>query len=274
MTIMSAAVTTLNTLNYSMGVVAFSSVLFMLHMDAYTVDSHPRSWVRWMVYLDALAFFVLYQADLVRDVSTCSMHTSIYMAADIVWSFKDFFKFGYLVYRGLAIVGSKRVYPIYWTAAGSLVLYWIYIACAYGHALGSTDCTLDGFNDNSLIALYLYWTLVEVVVSAMVVRKMSKVQRKVRMANFAVETYDRFKFKEEVRLLIACIGMGMVTSVTIVDSLAGFDRRDLALTRFVFVYMQLLLLLGSASGDLRESGGESEGEDEDDADWKRRSIDS
>ncbi|KAI8609555.1 hypothetical protein BC830DRAFT_1222193 [Chytriomyces sp. MP71] len=277
----SAAVQTVNRLNHGMGLVSFASILVMLHLDSYTFDWHPHSWVRIMVYLDALAFFIMYQADVVADVAGCQEFTYIRLWSDIIWSFKDYFKMGYIAYRALTILGSKRTYPIYWAAFGSLALYWFYIYDAYTFILraGNHTCSLEGMNETPLVLLYSYWTLVEIGVSAMVVQKMAKVQQKVKQANFAVETYQRFKFKEEIRLLVACLGMGAVTAISIIDSFSGgISRRDIKVTRIVFVYAQLLLLLGSAAGDIRKDCDEEDDDDDDgeeeDGEWRRRSFDS
>ncbi|KAI9347216.1 hypothetical protein BDR26DRAFT_854758 [Obelidium mucronatum] len=91
---------------------------------------------------------------------------------------------------------------------------------------------------------------------------MSIFHQRVKQANFAVETYGRYKQKEEMRLLVACVGMGTVTMLEVVDhfrgSFGGFPshwQREVHVTRIVFVFLQLLMLLGSATGDVRNDGG-------------------
>ncbi|KAI8609553.1 hypothetical protein BC830DRAFT_1149978 [Chytriomyces sp. MP71] len=276
-TSVSSAVQTIQTLDYGMGTVTFSLLMFMLNTDSFDVDMHPRTWVRSMIYLDALAFFVFYLSDVIQDVASCTLYLKLQLASDILWSLKDALKFGYLMYRGLAIIGSKRTWPIYWTAMASLVLYSIYNYDRYSTVLCSCepsqlapdDTALDAQTEpwKTLIALYLFWSFVEVGVSVAIVTKMAVSARKVKAMNFAYESYARFKRREENRLLVACLGMGAVTFMTIVHYVGfaqdgGRDgwrvKMDVQVNRIVFVMMQGMMLLGSASGQFHNSGSESE----------------
>ncbi|ORY38332.1 hypothetical protein BCR33DRAFT_788917 [Rhizoclosmatium globosum] len=130
-----SAIDKVNQINYSMGMVSFATVLFMLHTDSYQIDWRPPSWVRIMIYLDALAFFIYYLGGLIQDSGSCQMYYWVLVASEVVWSFKDAFKFGYIVFRGLAIVGNKRIYPFLITPLISLALYWHYIYVVYGEIL-------------------------------------------------------------------------------------------------------------------------------------------
>ncbi|KAI9347215.1 hypothetical protein BDR26DRAFT_854755 [Obelidium mucronatum] len=126
-----SSVDRINQINFSMGTVTFATVIFMLHTNSYSISLHPRTWVRSMIYLDALAFWVYYLSEIVKDSSSCTQFTLLQMVADVIWSFKDAFKFGYIVYRGLAIVGSKRQWPHVYTGLLSLIFYWYYIYLTY-----------------------------------------------------------------------------------------------------------------------------------------------
>ncbi|KAJ3068317.1 hypothetical protein HDU98_008481 [Podochytrium sp. JEL0797] len=267
----SSAVTTIDNLDYAMGLVSFATLLFMLHTASYDVDTNPRTFVRSMIYLDALAFFVTYLADLVQDSCSCTFYLAIKIAGEAFWSLKDGVKYGFIVYRGFAIMGNKRKWPIYFSLLTSNLLYLFYITEKYGPFVASND----GCNPSppepyiSLIALYAFWSLIEIGISGIIVVKMSRSLSRVKRMNFAIETYSRYKKMEENRLLVACVGMLGVTGVTIIhsvsqDAAANGKRQPLPIqiNRIVFVTMQLLLLLGSASGSWKSAEGE-EGEEGD-----------
>ncbi|KAJ3022444.1 UNVERIFIED_CONTAM: hypothetical protein HDU68_009146 [Siphonaria sp. JEL0065] len=259
----SSSVDKINQLNFSMGTVSFATVVFMLHSNSYTISLHPRTWVRSMIYLDSLGFFIYYLAEFIQDSASCKQYTLMQMMADVVWSFKDAFKFGYIVYRGLAISGSKRNWPYIYTALISLILYWYFIYLTYIPMLQSPNCQATAAT-NPKIILYSYWSLIEIGISLVIVIKMSIAQQRVRAANFAVETYSRYKQKEEMRLLIACVGMGTVTMLEVVDHFRGSNvwQKEVYITRIVFVYLQLMLLLGSTTGDFRNDLAEEDEDEE------------
>ncbi|ORY38330.1 hypothetical protein BCR33DRAFT_720700 [Rhizoclosmatium globosum] len=98
---------------------------------------------------------------------------------------------------------------------------------------------------------------------------MTLAMSRVKRMNFAIETYSRYKKREENRLLVACVGMLSVTVLTIIHYVSqgvngngGGKRQPLPIqiNRLVFVTMQLLLLLGSASGSWKAAPN-SEDED-------------
>ncbi|KAI9346522.1 hypothetical protein BDR26DRAFT_855705 [Obelidium mucronatum] len=257
-----SAVNSIDELDYSMGMVTFATLLFMLHTDSYDIDWHPRTWVRSMIYLDALAFFLTYLSDLIQDSCTCTFFLAIKIAGEVFWSFKDGLKYGFIIYRGFAIMGNKRQWPIYATLVVSVGLYSYYIFDKYSEYMGSElDCIpIPPEPYMSLIYLYSFWSLIEIGISGVIVVKMSLSLARVKRMNFAIETYSRYKKREENRLLVACVGMLGVTILTIAhyvsQTVNGNKRQPLPIqiNRLVFVTMQLLLLLGSASGSWRTDG--------------------
>ncbi|ORY38331.1 hypothetical protein BCR33DRAFT_741546 [Rhizoclosmatium globosum] len=81
---------------------------------------------------------------------------------------------------------------------------------------------------------------------------MTMVKRRVQNANFAVETYSKYKNQEELRLLIACVGMGTVTVLEVVDYIRRVPwRKEVSITRIVFVTLQLMMLLWGSRGTYR-----------------------
>ncbi|KAI8609554.1 hypothetical protein BC830DRAFT_1149981 [Chytriomyces sp. MP71] len=263
-----AIVQTIRDLNFAMGMVSFSSILFMLHSDSWDVDWSPRSLPRIMMYLDALAFFIFYLGHTVADVSTCEFGTGIIVVAEAVWSFKDSCKFAYIVHRGLIILGSKRRYPTYYAALGSLGLYWWYVAEKY-YRSGTCISPNPPEPFLSLVFLYSFWSFIEIGVSALIVRKMMRTWILVQRANFAMEKYGRFKRQEESTLLFACVGMLAVTGLTVVHFVSQIPNANgvrrpfpVEITKIVFVFMQLWILMGSASGQwTRESNSDEDASD-------------
>ncbi|KAJ3007627.1 UNVERIFIED_CONTAM: hypothetical protein HDU68_003418, partial [Siphonaria sp. JEL0065] len=221
-----------------------------------------------------------YLADLLQDACTCTYFLSLKIVSEVFWSFKDGLKYGFIVYRGLAIMGNKRQWPIYASFAISVGLYAYYIYDKFNDYMVS-DLQCDPSPPEpymSLIYLYSFWSLIEIGISGIIVVKMSLSLARVKHMNFAIETYSRYKKREENRLLVACIGMLGVTILTIVHAVAQVPPADgkrqplpIQINRMVFVTMQLLLLLGSASGSWR--GGrvgsrsrEEEGDEQDEQD--------
>ncbi|KAJ3203161.1 hypothetical protein HDU82_006801 [Entophlyctis luteolus] len=279
----------------------------------------PRDWVRAMVYLDALAFCVFYLSDtgfsflplaqyvilfdgrslfsaratnltaiLAQSQSngaqqSCFLYFILHAAADSLWAFKDAFKYGFVVYRAITITGSKRRWPVYFTAICSFILQQIFVIAKYQFLFtlsasqmhDSRLCDSEGLHAASsagslsstyrpLVILYAFWSIVDISMAALIVAKMTLTQRRVLSANFAVETYARYKRSEEVRLLLVCVGMCSVTGLAIARGIGSESPQDdsfvvdingtlvstepFQINRTVFVMMQLLLVLSSANG--------------------------
>ncbi|KAJ3143095.1 hypothetical protein HK100_011394 [Physocladia obscura] len=273
------AAATINDVDYAMGMVTLATLVFMVYTDSYDVGRirtrtqrrrgvdvlllmrRPAVWVRAMVYLDGLAFFVFYLADAVRSASPCAFFLGLRLAAQTLWALKDAFKFGFVVFRALAIVANKRRWPVYAAWAVSLLLYALYNYAHFAYLFANSANPALACDPDTrepafvpLIALYLFWAAVEISMSALIVVKMSLSLARVRRANFAVEIYKKYKSKEEMRLLIACLGMLAVTGLTITRAIqgptaSGIPRKSpFAINKLVFVTMQLLLVLNSASG--------------------------
>ncbi|KAJ3079524.1 hypothetical protein HDU99_010677 [Rhizoclosmatium hyalinum] len=226
-----------------MGMVSFATVVMMFANNIWQLDSTPRTWVRWMIYCDALAFFIAYVGTCANDLMPeCWKQNAYWLAADLVWSFKDAFKYGYIAYKALSICGIKTRWPAYATVVGSLILYWILCYQAYGFTM--PDCPGQFKSQVPRVILYLYWTVVDVVASAMILWKMSQVVANSKGANADSSVYYIIKFREEIRLLVVAFGMLAVTILSIIHA-ANPDFNALNIWRIVFVYVQLLLVMGS-----------------------------
>ncbi|KAI9346490.1 hypothetical protein BDR26DRAFT_916453 [Obelidium mucronatum] len=251
--------------NAAMGMVSFSTVLVMFSSNIWQLDRTPRTWIRWMAYFDALAYLIVYVGTSLNELMPeCWKQNSYWLAADLVWSFKDAFKYGYISYKALSICGFKARWPCYATMIGSLLLYWLLCVQAYGFT--APDCHGTFKSQGPRVALYLYWTLVDVVASAMILHKMSSIVSNSKEVNTDNKVYYVIKFREEIRLLAVSVGMFAVTIVCIHHALNP-EAEYLNIWSIVFVYCQVLLVMGSqkvvvgdgqavgASGGSAASGG-------------------
>ncbi|KAJ3030201.1 UNVERIFIED_CONTAM: hypothetical protein HDU68_009842 [Siphonaria sp. JEL0065] len=199
-----------------MGMVTFATIVMMFSNNIWQLDFTPRTWVRWMIYLDALAFLVA--------------------------SFKDAFKYGYICYKSLSICGHKVRWPCYVVVVISLLLYWLLCIQAYGFSM--PGCPGQFKSQAPRVTLYLYWTCVDVVASVMVVNKMRAVVANSKGANADSSVYYIIKFREELRLVVAAVGLCSVTILSVIHAVNP-DFNALNIWRIVFVYIQLLMVMGS-----------------------------
>ncbi|KAJ3259538.1 hypothetical protein HK103_002091 [Boothiomyces macroporosus] len=239
-----AAFTFVDGLNNFSGEVTIAALLVMAFLNHYKVGFHPKYFVRWMIYLDALAFTFTYitQALAQGNVLPGSGCSQKYIAfvGDFIDSFKDACKYGYLVYRGFQIWGSDNPARIsVFASLGSLVLYWLYIATAYSFSGDCSQSLIPQVSFNwSLVLLYVYWMIMDMVPSAIMIIKF---QDYVYMAP-GNKTISKILYREETRLFISCIVMAAVTCNSIYNVIA---RATFSLTTVAFVYTQFIIFLNS-----------------------------
>ncbi|KAJ3324991.1 hypothetical protein HDV06_005580 [Boothiomyces sp. JEL0866] len=152
----------------------------------------------------------------------------------------DACKYGYLVYRGFQIWGSENPARIsVFASLGSLVLYWLYIATAYSFSGDCTESLIPQVNFNwSLVLLYVYWMLMDMVPSAIMI---IKIQDYAFMApeNKAI---SKILYREETRLFVSCLVMAAVTCNSIYNVIS---KATFSLTTVAFVYTQFIIFLNS-----------------------------
>ncbi|KAI9327088.1 hypothetical protein BDR26DRAFT_102689 [Obelidium mucronatum] len=232
-----------NSTNDAMGMVTFATIVMMFSNNIWQLDYTPRTWVRWMIYFDAVAFLIAYVGTCANDLMPeCWKQNAYWLAADIVWSFKDGFKYGYIAYKSLSICGYKTRWPCYATVVISLLLYWLLLIQAYGFSM--PNCPGQFKSQAPRVTLYLFWTLVDVVASVMIVNKMRQVVANSKGANADSTVYYIIKFREELRLIVAAVGLCAVTILSVINAVnPSFNA--LNIWRIVFVYIQLLMVMGS-----------------------------
>ncbi|KAI8607231.1 hypothetical protein BC830DRAFT_1159271 [Chytriomyces sp. MP71] len=242
-----------DTINDSMGMVTFGTVIMMFSNDIWQLDFTPRTWVRWMIYFDALAFLIEYIGTCANDlIPSCWQQNSYWLASDLIWSFKDAAKYGYITYKATTLSGYKTRVPCYSVAIISLILYWVLCIQSYGFT--PPKCSSAFKSPIPRIVLYLYWTCVDVCASLMVVRKMAEGTRGAEGAFAAVIRV--VQMREEARLLVASVGMSAVSALSIAGALDE-TLVTLNIWRMVFVYVQLLLVLGSQKVVVGNDGSSS-----------------
>ncbi|KAJ3092984.1 hypothetical protein HK100_006798, partial [Physocladia obscura] len=229
--------------NNAMGMVSFATVIMMFSNGIWQLDFTPRTWVRWMVYFDALAFLIEYIGTCSNDLMPeCWKQNAYWLGADLVWSFKDAFKYGYIAYKALSINGMKQTWPCYLVVVISLLLYWLLCVQAYGFSM--PNCPPNFASQGPRVALYLYWTVVDIVATVMIVIKMRTVVANSKTANTDSTIYYVIQFREELRLIVVAVGMLAVTILSIINAInPSFNA--LNIWRIVFVYVQLILVMGS-----------------------------
>ncbi|KAJ3274120.1 hypothetical protein HDV01_003403 [Terramyces sp. JEL0728] len=230
--------------NYS-GLVSFAGLILMVSMNHYKVGFHPKYFVRWMIYLDSLGFLLTftaqaYQYSLPNQQFTGCTANTIGIVSNAIDTVKDASKYGYIVFRGFQIWGTESPAKISLMAfAGSAILYWMYILTSFSFR---GDCSLPFIPQNtfnwSLVLLYVYWTIMDMVPSAILV---------IRFQDYVFATPEDQKvkgilYREEMRLFLSCVIMAGVTcnSIYNVISHSTFDLAPIA-----FVFTQYILLVNS-----------------------------
>ncbi|KAJ3324990.1 hypothetical protein HDV06_005579 [Boothiomyces sp. JEL0866] len=216
-------------------------------MNHYKLGCHPKYFVRWMIYLDSTAFLLTfiaqaYQYSLPNQQFTGCTANTIGIISNAIDSLKDGTKYGYLVFRGFQIWGTDSPAKISLMAfAGSVILYWLYILTSFSFR---GDCTLPFLPQNtfnwSLVLLYVYWTIMDMVPSAILVIKF---QDYVFMSP-EDKKFHGILYREEMRLFLSCVIMAGVTCNSIYNVIAHstFDLAPIA-----FVFTQYIIVVNSLS---------------------------
>ncbi|KAJ3259539.1 hypothetical protein HK103_002092 [Boothiomyces macroporosus] len=234
-------------LNTYSGLVSFAALILMLSMNHYRLGFHPKYFVRWMIYLDSIAFLITFIAEAYQfslpnqQFAGCTGNT-IGLMSNAIDSLKDGTKYGYLVFRGFQIWGTESPARISIMAfAGSFILYWLYILTSFSFR---GDCSLPflpqvTFNW-SLVLLYVYWTIMDMVPSAILVIKFQDYV----FLSPQDKKFHWILFREELRLFVSCVIMAGVTcnSIYNVISHSTFDPAPIA-----FVFTQYILVVNSLS---------------------------
>ncbi|KAI8614677.1 hypothetical protein BC830DRAFT_1126130 [Chytriomyces sp. MP71] len=92
--------------------------------------------------------------------------------------------------------------------------------------------------------LYAFWTIVEISASVVVLRKLYSIIAQLKDAEMGHAHYRIVKMREEIRLLISCTLMVVVTLFQAARAMNSL-LTDVRIAPIVFVYVQLLLVLGS-----------------------------
>ncbi|KAJ3074678.1 hypothetical protein HDU98_010568 [Podochytrium sp. JEL0797] len=242
-----------NQANDQSGLITFATVLYMFLNDMYQiVDAHPRHWVRIMIYLDATAFVVSYAGVCARDqMPLCSQRNGVALVADLVWCAKDAVKYGYVSYRALTICGYKFKLLMPACRVVGLISAVLYSILIYqGYSLTEPTCLPHFESTLPRVALYLYWTLIDILSAGVIILKMRRAIKESRNL-LGCETPDArafsiLRFREEMHLILVSISMMAVTVVSVVDTTAVESAvASFRVGTMVFVFCQLSLLLGS-----------------------------
>ncbi|KAI8613260.1 hypothetical protein BC830DRAFT_490124 [Chytriomyces sp. MP71] len=238
--------------NDSIGMLSFATIIYMSQSSLWRIELHLRSGVRLMIYLDAVAWLIVYICNCCSDLlPLCSQQNIFYFLADFLWSFKDAVKYGYVAWRCLVVHSFRESTSrklAYLLASISLGLYWLLMAQVYSFD-ASNGCSPHFDSKMPLLTLYIFWTLIDFTCAIMIIKKLSKNLTALQKANVLDFTDNtrvlrRLKRRELVRLAFVSIGMCAVS----VSSIVATSHPELVTYRvgsIVFVYCQLILVSGS-----------------------------
>ncbi|ORZ38357.1 hypothetical protein BCR44DRAFT_116326, partial [Catenaria anguillulae PL171] len=121
-------------LNSATGLVSFSTLIGMLIRGNCKPSRSFQSYVHMMVYFDCAAFVVAFTVQFAEDSLSRCASEAFWLVASFFWSAKDAFKYGYLAFRCIRIMGFKSNiwnWAIHGAFTSSLVLYWLYMALSF-----------------------------------------------------------------------------------------------------------------------------------------------
>ncbi|KAJ3262697.1 hypothetical protein HK104_006731 [Borealophlyctis nickersoniae] len=226
------------------GSVAFATVIVMFCLGQWQVKFDLKYSARWMIYFDVAAWVVAYTGLVVADkLSSCGV-MGFWFVADLVWNFKDGFKYTYIVYRCTRILGSTDRRPSYATFIISIALYFLYMGESYKFTGTCTESNLGHVSFNwTVVLLYGVWMLIDLIASVIMIRKLTSVVGAVASLPSRMEVYRRMVIREEARLLMATFAMCVVTVLSIVNVVK--KGATAPISAITFVYVQLLLYMSS-----------------------------
>ncbi|ORY48143.1 hypothetical protein BCR33DRAFT_714565 [Rhizoclosmatium globosum] len=224
------------------GLVSFGTVLMMLATDNWRVDLSPASMIRWMAYLDAIAFLVKYVC-LALESPTCVTENIFAIVYEFLWSWKDACKYAYFVHKALTVSGNKGNKFIVWMTFGtSLILYWMYMCVQYTF---EAPCPSRMSINYPVIALYAYWLCVEAGSAAFMIHKLKKVEAQLFTVGVPMDTdLQVFQKTETIHLIIFCLLMIPVTLCRIV-SMFVWEAKPYNSIVVIFVYIQMWMTVTS-----------------------------
>ncbi|KAJ3345257.1 Telomerase Cajal body protein 1 [Entophlyctis luteolus] len=123
-------------LNFSMGAVSLTTLLFMQHLNVLVVPSlQPQMWIRLACVLDAVGFFVFYLGNYLNDSvaghGDCRFYLGFHIVANLLWGLREAFRIGHVVMQALLVHRSRRRWPAYWSLVFSVVLQVVFAAIEY-----------------------------------------------------------------------------------------------------------------------------------------------
>ncbi|KAI8610623.1 hypothetical protein BC830DRAFT_1172573 [Chytriomyces sp. MP71] len=243
---MFSQITWINGASKYIGLVTFATLLVMVNNDNWKLNWTPKSLCRWMVYFDALAFVCVYVGQsLTTDATSCETTNLYYVIGDGIWSLKDACKYAFIVHKSCVIANAhvrQRKRLTFVSATCSLLIYWIYMYGAYSF-VAPCPGNMEGVVWPQAL-LYAFWTFVEISASVVVLRKFYSIIAQLKDADMEHAQYRMVKVREEFRLLISCTLMVVVTVFQVARALNPM-LTEVRIAPIVFVYVQLLLVLGS-----------------------------
>ncbi|ORZ30793.1 hypothetical protein BCR44DRAFT_1443841 [Catenaria anguillulae PL171] len=250
-----SAIAFLANLNAASGLVTFATLVSMLARGNTRIRRTFHSYIRLMIYLDSVAFLVAFVGQMATDSLTACGGKAFWLVADLFWSFKDAFKYGYLAFRCTRIVGlkdDKWHFVVHMAFGTSLVLYWFYMLMSYDLSGSCSQALIGNVNFNwSVLPLYSSWLLMDVIMASAMLYSLGKMVTEMQDVNkdlgrkpAKIELYGSVIRQERARLVVNALLMLLVNVVSVLNVVGATAVPG---NSIVFVFLQHWIFVSSTS---------------------------
>ncbi|KAI8898593.1 hypothetical protein BC833DRAFT_589157 [Globomyces pollinis-pini] len=232
----------IDTINSTIGNVSFATFIVMLLGNKANIDYSWKSLLVLTVILDCIAFGISYFGILLSDNLNVSTKKIFCLMADCIWAWKDACKYSYIASRGEFMYNRKNKWISTTVFCVSLALYYIYIYVTYSVKIDESILSVGFVSFNwSVVALYTFWLLVDVISGYCIMVKFEEALHTNRKLNQDVLMLHNVIHKQQLRLVGICLLMATVTVLSICNTVWGLDLPNIG--AIIFVYCQLVLVM-------------------------------
>ncbi|KAI8898401.1 hypothetical protein BC833DRAFT_590027 [Globomyces pollinis-pini] len=234
----------ISTVNQNMGIASFCIFLVMLLGEKFNFSYGWQSLLSYMVIFDVMAFCITSIGLMAADNLTGCGPTVFWLVGDIIWALKDACKYAFIASRCETMYFRENKWISKCIFIISLSLYTLYIIVSYNLSNNCEKKIESNAHINfnwSLLILYCFWLIVSFGVAALISLRFNNVTRYSNNQNPNSNLINKAIYVEEVRLLIVCILMVIVTINSIVIVVWRLELPNLG--SIVFVFTQLVIVM-------------------------------